>query len=77
MTDENDSKTQELARARELGTRLERLAGESEIPLLQDHAVTGTLAQIPPATDIPPRLYSAVAAVLSFLRDTEQELDPR
>lgn len=59
----------------ELGARLERLAAQSDLPLFQDTAVTGALSQLPPASDIPPQLYSAVAAVLSFLRDAEEQAD--
>lgn len=69
-----DAFAQEQAQA-ELGRQLAELAAQSDIPLGDDHPLTGRLAQVPPADQIPEHVYSAVAAVLAFLRDVENSPD--
>lgn len=60
-----------------LGETLGRLAAEQDILLDQDPAVTARLTQVPPAEDIPPLLLEAVAEVLGFLRDLDDEQDTK
>lgn len=59
----------------ELGARLAEMAAQNDIPLGADHALTGRLAKVPSADQIPEQVYGAVAAVLSFLRDVENQSD--
>lgn len=55
-----------------LGDAVSEFAREQAIPLDPDHALTGRLAQVVPADQIPEQVYAAVAALLAFVRDTEE-----
>lgn len=55
-----------------LGKDLTTLARENAIPLDEDFDLTGRLAQVAPPDQIPERVYSGVAALLTFLRDAEE-----
>ena len=55
-----------------LGEAVANAARDQAIPLDPDHALTGRLTQVVPANQIPEEVYAAVAALLAFVRETEE-----
>lgn len=51
--------------------RIEELATEHGIPLIQDAALTGMLSNVPLGEEIPEGLYVAVAEVLALIYRVE------
>jgi type III secretion system FlhB-like substrate exporter len=70
--DGRDKDQQALA---ELGRRLADYAQEQAIDLESDDALTGRFSRIVPPGEIPGPVYNAVAALLGFLRDSEEAAD--
>lgn len=70
-----DARAQEQESLSALGARLAEVARENAIPLDADNALTGRLAQVAPAEQIPEHVYSGVAALLAFLRESEEQAD--
>ena len=55
--------------------RVEELAAQYDIPLVQDALLTNLLTEVPAGDAIPENVYIAIAEVLSYVYDTVEESD--
>lgn len=60
-----------------LAERIEALAREHDVPLVQDAQLTELLCQLPLGDEIPPSLYVAVAEVLAYVYRLNDAFDER
>ena len=51
----------------EMARRIVDSARAHDVPIVQDHQLTGLLCQLPLGDEIPPNLYVAVAEVLAYV----------
>jgi flagellar biosynthesis protein len=58
----------------EIARRIIAIAEEHGVPLVQDQALAKALANLPLQTEIPEELYSAVAAILTYLYRLDNEV---
>lgn len=49
------------------------LARENNVPLYEDIEVVQKLVRFPPGTEIPPQLYEAVAKIIAYLYQLENQ----
>lgn len=57
--------------------RIEAIAREHDVPLVQDAQLTNLLCQLPLGDEIPPQLYVAVAEVLAYVYRLNDAVDDR
>jgi flagellar biosynthesis protein len=60
-----------------LAARIEELAMEHDVPLVQDAQLTALLCRLPLGDEIPPALYVAVAEVLAYVYRLNDAFDER
>ena len=59
----------------ELAARIEQLARQHDIPLVQDAVLTSLLAKVPLGDEIPEYLFLAVAEILAHLYRVGDSID--
>ena len=59
----------------EIAARIEALAQQHDIPLVQDAVLTNLLCSVPLGDEIPEQLYVAVAQILAHIYRVGQAID--